>query len=258
MNDARDGHPVLQLFVDDAVAADDDGPGRSHALGPTPDDVGEHVEIKLPFRKPDDVEGRDRLAAHRVDVAQRVGGSDLAERVRVVHDRREEIDGVDDRQVVAQAEYSRIVGRLGSDDQIRMIERREAVQHVHQVGRAELRRSTGRGYLLREPQRASFSCGLVTFAMSAYDTVDRDVSDSPRVPRPDGHALAVEILQQRNRVLPGYPEAIPEHRGSDIGSIRKLLSHDPFHVFDAVAAESKYRPRRGRPHVRARAREEPR
>jgi hypothetical protein len=32
-------------------------------------------------------------------------------------------------------------------------ERREAVQHVQQVGRAELGRSTGCGNLLREPQQ---------------------------------------------------------------------------------------------------------
>jgi len=33
-----------------------------------------------------------------------------------------------------------------------MCERREAVQHVQQVGRAELGRSTGSGYLLCEPE----------------------------------------------------------------------------------------------------------
>ena len=41
-------------------------------------------------------------AAHRVDVRQRVGRGDPAERVGVVDDRREEVDGLHERQVVGQ------------------------------------------------------------------------------------------------------------------------------------------------------------
>jgi hypothetical protein len=153
MHDSGDGHAVLQLFVDDAVAADHDRACCPDALRSAVDDVGQHAEIELTFWERDDVERRSRSTSHCVHVAQRVRRSDLAERIRVVHNRREEVDGVDDRQILPQTEYPCVVGRFRSDDQIGMRERREAVQHVQQVGRAELGRSTSCGNLLRESQK---------------------------------------------------------------------------------------------------------
>ena len=41
-------------------------------------------------------------AAHRVDVGERVGRGDAAEVVRIVDDRREEIDRLHEREIVAQ------------------------------------------------------------------------------------------------------------------------------------------------------------
>ena len=72
----------------------------------------------VPFGNPTMFSAVLRLGAHGVDVAQRVGRRDLAEHVRVVDDRREEIDRVDDRQVAPQAEHSRIVGRFRADNHI--------------------------------------------------------------------------------------------------------------------------------------------
>ncbi len=53
-------------------------------------------------RKRDDVERRQRHAAHGVDVRERVGRGDATEIVRVVHDGREEVDRLDEREVVGQ------------------------------------------------------------------------------------------------------------------------------------------------------------
>ena len=52
-------------------------------------------------REGGDVERGQRRAAHRVDVADRVGRGDATEVVRVVDDRREEVDGLHHRQIVA-------------------------------------------------------------------------------------------------------------------------------------------------------------
>jgi hypothetical protein len=101
------------------------------------------------------------ISAHRVDVAQRIRRRDLAEDIGVIHNRREEIDGVHNRQIRPQAKYSRVVGCFSSDNQIGMFPLRQAVQHVHKVGGAELRRSTRGGHLLREP--CQFQC------LSTYD-----------------------------------------------------------------------------------------
>ena len=81
----------------------------------------------------------------------RVGRGDLPEDERVVHDRREEIDCVDDGQVVAQPEDSRIVVGLGADDDVRVMEGGKVVEYLGQVGRAELGRAAGRFDVLREP-----------------------------------------------------------------------------------------------------------
>ena len=80
-------------------------------------------------------------------------GGGLTERIRVVDDRREEVHRVDDGEIRSKAEYSRIVGRLRADNQVRMFPRRKGVQNLQQVGGAELRRSTGCGHLLRQPRQ---------------------------------------------------------------------------------------------------------
>ena len=72
---------------------------------------------------------------------KRIGGCDLSERVRVVHDRREEVDRVDDGEIRPQPEHSGIVGGFGADEHVRVFELREAVQNLLQVGWAELGRA---------------------------------------------------------------------------------------------------------------------
>ena len=61
-----------------------------------------------------------RLAAHRVDVGQRVRRGDPAEVVRVVDDRGEEVDGLHDREVVAHPDDGGVVGRRDADEHARV------------------------------------------------------------------------------------------------------------------------------------------
>ena len=99
-----DGQAELELFVDDAVAADDD---RARPRAPCP---GRREESRsstsigsVPAGKADDVQRGERLAAHRVDVRQRVRRGDLPEEIRIVDDRREKIDRLNEREIVGQA-----------------------------------------------------------------------------------------------------------------------------------------------------------
>ena len=67
-------------------------------------------------------ERRDRQreqhpAAHREDVGQGVGRGDLAERPRVVDERREEVERADDREVRRDQVDGRIVGRVEPGDE---------------------------------------------------------------------------------------------------------------------------------------------
>ena len=63
----------------------------------------------LPSETPAIAQRGQRPAAHRVDVADGVGGGDLAVDVRVVDDRREEIDGLHERRPALPPVYTRIV-----------------------------------------------------------------------------------------------------------------------------------------------------
>jgi hypothetical protein len=174
MHDTGHRHPVLELFIDDAVSAEDDGAGGSDPLGTAAEDVGEHTEIQLASRESDDIQCCHWVGAHCVDVAQGIGCSDLPEGVWVIDDWRKKIHGIHDRQVGPKAENSRIVGRLRADNQVRMFKRREAVQYLQQVGRAELRRSTGGGDLLRQPhQLGLLAAGDLGHMVTVHTLINR-------------------------------------------------------------------------------------
>jgi hypothetical protein len=85
------GGATLEDFVDDLVADEVDG----HA---------------------DDGEGGEGLAAHGVDVGERIGGGDLAVKVWVVDDGGEEVDGLDEGAFIVETIDSRVVGGGTTDD----------------------------------------------------------------------------------------------------------------------------------------------
>ena len=96
----------------------------------------------MPDGKADDVQRGERLAAHRVDVGQRVRGGDLPEEVRIVDDRREEVDGLDEREIVGQHKDPRIVEGLAPDDEARIGLEGQTAQRARQVTRTQLGGST--------------------------------------------------------------------------------------------------------------------
>ena len=96
-----------------------------------------------------DVQREQRPAAHGVDVAQGVGGRDSAVGGRVVHDGREEVDGRDQRLVVAQPVDGSIVRPAQAHEQVgivlRLEQAGERAQHVRQGLRGHLGRSASAG-----------------------------------------------------------------------------------------------------------------
>ena len=150
MDHSRDSHPIFDLLVDDAVAADDHRPCLSHLLRPAFQNFAQDLNVHLAFREADDVERGLRLRAHGVDVAHGIGCRDLPEGVGVVHDRREKVHGVNHGQIWTQAKYSGIVGGFNSDNQVCVVEFRKAVQDLHELGRAELGSSAGGLHVLRQ------------------------------------------------------------------------------------------------------------
>jgi hypothetical protein len=112
--------PYFGSGVVDRVAADDARPRGRDGVAPAAQDLRQQLRPERLERVRDEVERRHRHAAHRVDVAQRVGRGDAPERVRVVDDRGEEVGGLDEREVVGEADDAGVVGGRGGDQHARV------------------------------------------------------------------------------------------------------------------------------------------
>ena len=78
----------------------------------------EDVDGQARLRKPHDGQSEQRSRAHGVDVAERVGRRDLPEDERIIHDRREEIDRLDQRGAAVKQVDSGVVGCLVANQDI--------------------------------------------------------------------------------------------------------------------------------------------
>ena len=136
----RPGHrePVLRLVVLDRVAADEYRAGLADHVQAAAEDRRQDLRAELLEREGDDVQRRDGCAAHGVDVRERVGRRDPAEVVGIVDQRREEVDRLHERDVGGQPHHRGIVPRRRSDEQPRVVLRREAPHDREQVGGREL------------------------------------------------------------------------------------------------------------------------
>ena len=135
---------VFELGIIDGVATYHDRPRLGELLEPPTEDLCQDLEGEGAPREAGDREGGPWHPSHGVDVGEGVRRRDRSERVRVIDDRREEIDRAHDREVVAQAKHSRVVGSRASHEEIGVRHGREPRQDVGQVRRTQLCGSTGR------------------------------------------------------------------------------------------------------------------
>ena len=85
----------------------------------------------------------DRLAAHGIDIAQRVGGGDGAKGVRIVDNGREEIDGLHQSELRRQLVHAGIVGGVKPYQHILIRPAGHRCQNLVQQLWTKLARSTG-------------------------------------------------------------------------------------------------------------------
>ena len=144
---ADDGEAVLRFGVVDGMTAADQRARGAHHVGAAVEHAREQLERQPLARPGDEVEREQRRAAHRVHVGERVGGGDAAPVVGVVDDRREEVGGHDDREVVAQAVHRGVVRGVEPDEQVgvlrRVAEAAHEAEHGAQVGGGELAGAAG-------------------------------------------------------------------------------------------------------------------
>src|SRR5581483_5117034 len=125
--------------------------------------------VRQLLRERGDGEREQRRAAHGEDVVERIRRRDAAERGRVVDERREEVDGEDERALVVELVDGRVVGGIEADEQVLRLGGHESAQELLEPGGGVLRgasaahREAGeRGASTRSTVRTVESAALVT------------------------------------------------------------------------------------------------
>src|SRR6266849_6901841 len=101
VDDAGNGVAEEHVLVTNRVAADDAALRFVHFRKTAANDLFEDGGIAL-FRKSENRQRGNRAAAHGVYIAERIGCGDLSKQVGIVHDRREEIHRLYQREPFAQ------------------------------------------------------------------------------------------------------------------------------------------------------------
>ena len=124
MHHTGDSQPVLGLSILDRVPADDRDSSLIAHRRAAPQDRDKQRLAQLRERERDHIQRTHRLAAHRVDVGERVGSGDPPEVERIIDDRGEEVDRVDQREVLPQPVDPRVIGGLEADQHVGIIHTR--------------------------------------------------------------------------------------------------------------------------------------
>ena len=141
MDHARDRVAELNIVIANRMAADDAAFRFRHLRKAAANNLLQDFRITL-VRKPHNRKRGNRLAAHGVNIAQRIRCRDLPESVRIIHDRREKIDGLNHRHLMAQQIHPRIVVGVKTNEHVRISWPRQAAQNGIQQPWTQLRRST--------------------------------------------------------------------------------------------------------------------
>ena len=106
---------------------------RAHLLVGRGEDLGEHLHRQL-FREGGDREREERRTAHCEDVVERVRCRDGAIVGGVVDDGREEVEREDQRALVVDAVYRRVVRGGEPDEEVLRLDRNEALEQLLEPG----------------------------------------------------------------------------------------------------------------------------
>ena len=109
---------------------------------------------------PDEVEGKERRGAQRVDTAQRVRSRDRTPGFRVVDDRGEKVHRRHERPILGELEDRGIIAGGGVHEDARVLDAWQMAQDLRQVGGAELAGSAG---AVRERREAEPGCLVERF-----------------------------------------------------------------------------------------------
>ncbi len=116
---SRHGVSKLDIVVADGVAADDGAIRFFHLVEAAADDLLENRRVAF-FGEAYDGKCRNRFSAHGVNIAERIGGRDLAEGEGIVDDRREKIYGLNKRKLLADQIHPGVVVGAEANEYVRI------------------------------------------------------------------------------------------------------------------------------------------
>ena len=108
MHKSGDAQSVERFLILNGVSAHQYGTGFHDLVGAALQDLSQNPRIQA-IREPDNVQCDLGLAAHRVHIAESISRGNCAESVRVIDNRRKEIDGLDHSDLIIYFVDSRII-----------------------------------------------------------------------------------------------------------------------------------------------------
>ncbi|OPZ20050.1 MAG: hypothetical protein BWZ10_00770 [candidate division BRC1 bacterium ADurb.BinA364] len=150
IDQARDGESELDLFVVDAVAAEQRAAGFLQLERSAAQHSLQHGGIEAVDRIADDGQRRQRPTAHGVDVGERIGRRDLAEEKRIVHAGSEDIDGLHERGALVEPVHTRVVPGRSAEQHIGILHGWQRFDDAQQIGLADLGGAAGLAHSARQ------------------------------------------------------------------------------------------------------------
>ena len=150
VDEAGDGEAVLEFWVLHGVAADERAAGFGRLGLTAEENLVEDLRIEFVGGKTRDVERGERLAAHGVHVAERVGRGNGSKGVGIVDDGGEEIDGLHEGLALVEAIDAGVVGEVEADEQVGISVCWQTCQGAPQLVGAQLGSSAAAGDHLRQ------------------------------------------------------------------------------------------------------------
>lgn len=112
--------------------------GLGNFVGAAAENLVHDIEREIIGGHRHDVHCGDGFTAHGVDVGERIGGRDLPEKIGVIDNGREEIEGLNEGEVVGQTVDRSVIGAGRADEEIGVVDVAEATQDLREFRLAEL------------------------------------------------------------------------------------------------------------------------
>ena len=129
MGETGDAEAVLRLVVVDAVTAYNHGTALIDLFVSSGENGFYRIDWKA-VREGEQVHGQLWSASHGVDVAEGVRRCNLTENVRIIYNRREEVDAVNQCNVIGNPIDAGIVTAVESDHYVRIFDFRQIGKNI--------------------------------------------------------------------------------------------------------------------------------